>query len=588
MKKNGCIIIAIVFAFFFQGFAYGQKINEQVIKSEIKKVKLFLTAGEMYHEASIKLLKGRNKIIFSGISTYADPQSIQFNAEGNYRIVSISTEMDFLAAEMYNPRIKKLSDSLDNLKDKLQYNEDMIASFQSELAVLEVNQNLKGDNQNLTVAQLKEVAEFYRTRTFEINQKLTKLNREQLKMNAQIENVRLQLLELNYSENLRSNQVIVLLDADVSISINGTIKYLVSDCGWAATYDLSATDINQKINLKYKAKVYNNTGNDWNDVDLILSTGDPNLSAAHPELVPWYLSYYNTNEFFKKKAYYAPQNVQYDYHQQAVSNMNMANTRVYESIVLEEKDKNSKGVVNNELRKSELFWGNAINGNLQLGVGVKQIEVSQLTTEFEIASKFSCPSDAKPYTVNVKEMNLDATFSYVCVPKMDHAAFLIANIVGWQDLDLIPGSTNVYFSGVYVGISEIDTKNVNDTLSLSFGRDNKVQVMRKLKKELSSKRVVGNSKKDSYLYEIVVRNNRNVPIKIDIFDQVPISTNGDITVAVDNISGAAKDEVTGETKWAVTIQPAEVKSYEIGFTIKYPKEADIKVEQFRTISCPSF
>ena len=50
-----------------------QQSADQVIKSEIKKVKLFLTSGEMTHESEIKLAKGRNKIIFSGISAFADP-----------------------------------------------------------------------------------------------------------------------------------------------------------------------------------------------------------------------------------------------------------------------------------------------------------------------------------------------------------------------------------------------------------------------------------------------------------------------------------------------------------------------------------
>ncbi len=94
---------------------FGQNVYEQVIKSDIKKVKLFLTAGEMQHEQPLKLVKGRNKIIFSGISTYADPQSIQFEGDGNYRLVSVSTEMDFLAAEQFNPRISILQDSLEIL-----------------------------------------------------------------------------------------------------------------------------------------------------------------------------------------------------------------------------------------------------------------------------------------------------------------------------------------------------------------------------------------------------------------------------------------------------------------------------------------
>jgi uncharacterized protein (TIGR02231 family) len=221
-------------------------------------------------------------------------------------------------------------------------------------------------------------------------------------------------------------------------------------------------------------------------------------------------------------------------------------------------------------------------------VGMRQIEISELTAEFIIPNKFSCPADAKPYMVDVKEMDLDATFSHITVPKLDNGAFLLAHIVGWQELELIPGPTNVYFAGEYVGVSEIDTRNVSDTLSLSFGRDNKVTVMRKLKKEMSFKKVIGGSKKESYLYEIVVRNNRNVPVKIDIYDQIPISNSSDITVTIDELSGAKHDLLTGEANWQSVVQPGEVKSVEIGYTVKYPKDANITLQRFKTVSCPSF
>ena len=583
MRKIVCLLL------FVPVISWAQKPNEINVKSQIKKVKLFLTAGEMTHSTEVKLLKGRNKLVFSGISAFADPQSIQFSANQNYKLVSVSTEMDFMAAEQFNPKISKLKDSLDLLKDNHQLNIDINNSYQAELAVLNTNRDLKGNTQNLTVAQIKEAAEFYRTRTLEINRQITKLNKEKNALNNQIELLRFQLTELNFNENQRSNQVIVLVDCDASVNANCNLSYLVSDCGWAATYDLAATDLNQKINLKYKARIYNNTGNAWDNVDLILSTADPKLSASQPNLQPWYLDFYNLGVQSKSsggKGYYAPQAYEETFRQQAENNLNIANQRVFDNYILGKDDEQS----NNE----QLGW--KMDGLTRLNerkvqkpvVAMKQIEISELTTEFVIENKFSCPTDGKPYSVDVKEMNLDATFTHVTIPKLDNGAFLIANIVGWQDLDLIPGPTNVYFGGVYVGVSQVDTRNVSDTLSLSFGRDNKVVVMRKLKQELSSKTVVGSSKRETYLYEIAVRNNRNVPIKIVVYDQIPISKNESVSVVTEQTSNAKKDVETGELKWELTIQPTETKSVELGYSVKYPKDAMVTLQRWRTISAPSF
>lgn len=562
-----------------------QKVEKQIIKTEVDEVKLFLTAGQMAHHEKVTIKKGRNRLVFTGISAYADPQSIQFVGDGEYRLVSVSTEMDFLAAEQFNPEISVLKDSLENLSDAHQNTQDILDSYLAEQAVLNTNRDLGGNNQNVTVAQIKEAGEFYRKRTLEINQAITKLKKEKRRLSETIETLRFQLVELNYNENQRSNQVVVLLDCDETKAIEMSLKYLVSDCGWAATYDLSAIDINQKINLKYKAQVYNNTGNDWKDVALTLSTGDPNLSASHPELSPWYLNYYSAAYINSKsdKKYYAPKGLEQDYRNDVVSNINIANQRAYDNYyTLDDAEKMNGQLSMNKLELSK----NQVVGNAP--VQLRQIEISELTTEFIIENKFSCPTDAKPYTVNVKEMDLDATFSHITVPKLDKAAFLMANIVGWQDLDLIPGPTNVYFAGVYVGMSDINTRNVSDTLSLSFGRDNKVVVMRKLKKELSSKKIIGNSKKDSYIYEIAIRNNRTSRINIKVYDQVPISNNTDITVTVDQLSEGVQDLTTGEVKWNLTIPSMDVQAKEIGYTVKYPKTSDITIQTFRTVSAPSF
>ena len=575
-----------ILLFLLPFYGLSQDINDQVVKTNIDEVKLYLTAGQMTHKQDIQITKGRNKLIFSGISAYADPQSIQFKGESAYTLVSVSTEMDFLAAEEFNPRISVLKDSLEELKDEQQNVNDILDSYYAEQAVLNTNRDLGGKNENLTVTQIREAADFYRKRTLEINREITKLKKQRRKLSAQIEDTRYQLVELNYNENQRSNQVIVLLDSDVNTTMSSTLRYLVSDCGWAATYDLSAEDLNQQINLKYKAQVYNNTGNAWKDVALTLSTADPNLSASHPELSPWYLTHYNAQtKSSGKKKYYVPQNNQADYRQEAISNINMANERAYDNYYVE------GGL--DETMEQNRFEDNNFRLIQQQKVGnqnvkMMSIEISELTTEFEIENTFSCPSDAKPYMVDVKDMHLDATFSHVTVPKLDRAAFLLAHIADWQELELIPGPTHVYFGGRYVGMSRIDTRNVSDTLSLSFGRDDKVVVMRKLKKEMSIKRVAGNTKKESYLYEIAVRNNRSVPIKIEVYDQVPISQSNDITVFVDEISDGIQDELTGEVVWNLGIASGGVEGKEIGYTVKYPKNTNITMKRYRTVSAAYF
>jgi hypothetical protein len=568
------------------------KIHDQDLETKIDQVKVFMTGAELVRTPSIVLKQGRNKLVFTGISAYADPSSLQFKAVKDFRIISVNTEMDYLNYKRSNKRITSLTDSLSFFSLEVRNLTDVASAYRAELEILKKNQSIKGQNSNLTVDELKKMADFVRERTLRIQKDMSKNSAEQAKLNLEKRRVQAQLSELNYSETNRSNQIILIIDADQEIQIKPNLKYVVSNCGWASIYDVVAKDVSGDIKLVYKGQVFNNTGNDWNYVDLVLSTGNPNMSASAPVLPAWFLNYNSYGNIQvkgtmnKKRNYAVP--VQNNYQQiQQNGIQNIANNeREYGGLDLINSD--AANAPAGDIGRFNAGYISGVKTKAKAQVKYRTLQVSQLSSDFEIDRKYTIPADAKAYTVEIAQHNLKATFSHVAVPKMNKDAFLLANITGWEDLDLVPGPTKVYFGGNYVGQSEIDTRNVDDTLGLSFGRDAKVLVTRKSMKEFTSQKVIGNNKKDSYSYEITVKNNRNSSISLDLYDQVPISQHSDITVTVDEISAAQKDEATGELDWTVKLNAGESKSYKISFTIKYPKNKKITVKKFRAISAPSF
>ena len=559
MKINMKKILFALLLIPFIGTA--QKMNTTRMDVPISKVKLFPSSGEMLHQKEVRLVEGRNQLIFTGLSAYADPQSIQFASNQDYRLISITTELDFKTAEMQNKRIMSLKDSLNRLMDQVQLNKDELAANQTQLNFLNANQNIKGSNSNVTVAQLKDAIDFYKAKTLEVNKNISKLNKEKVQLNSELSKVKTQLSELNFSENQRSNQVIILLDVSKPSIAACKLTYIVGNCGWEAAYDVSAKELSEKVNLKYKARLYNKTGNDWDHVDLVLSTADPKVSATQPIMNPWYV---NTAPVYR-----AP--------------VSMKGSRNDYVVSAEKKMEQSQYQMDASLEEV------TVQKNKQdENVNFKQIEVSAFTTEFEIKDTFSCPSDGKPYSVDIKEVDLPSSFTHFVVPKMDNGAFIMANILNWQELDLISGPSSIYLNGAVIGNSEIDTRNVSDTISLSFGRDNKVVVMRKLKKELSSRKVIGSSQRETFLYETTIRNNHSSSITIYVYDQLPVSKNDQITVSQEVVSNGTVNALTGEVKWEFTLQPGETKKFDFGYSVKYPKDMNVNLKQFRTISAPSF
>lgn len=555
-------ILSLLFSISLTMVVYSQSVEKHTISTDVNSVTVYLSGAEVERKVDYTLKQGLNELRFNDISSQADSRSIQFALDQKTDLLSITMERDYLNLTKANEEIKSIQDSIELLSKEKQEIDDELNAFEAEKQVLLKNQQIGGDNVSLTVEQIRSTADFYRKRTSEINKTITQYSREKKTIDKQIMLLQQQLREFNYKENAKNNVIVVLVEMPQSGKVSGTLKYNVSNTGWAPSYDLIAEDISGNIELKYKAKVFNNTGNDWENVKLKLSTGDPNLSASVPLLDPWHL---NTSSFnnIGKMSYSVPQ----------------AQSRI--------KQQNANNFLDGEGRLQNAHTGD-LAGNMPPAVTMTTIEVSELTTEFEIEKTYSIPSDSRPYIVEITEYDLEANFSHISVPKLDKDAFLLAKIAGWEKLDLVPGPSNVYFAKTYVGESYINTRNVEDTLGLSFGRDEKILITRRKVEEFSSKNVIGNWKKDTYTYEIIVKNNRNRSINMELNDQVPVSQNSDITVSIEDISNAKLDEADGKLIWNVNLEPGEAKKYKVSFTIKYPKTKNISVKKFRTISAPSF
>jgi len=537
---------------------FGQNTEStQEVSTPVQSAIIYLYGAEVNHSKQVTLNSGRNKIVFVGLSAKLDSKSIQVNATGDVSILAISDVINYMANQKESIKIKQLKDSALLLNDVIsQLNNDKDA-FVTEKNMLLVNDKIGGNEKGVAIAELKLAADFYRSRIKEINAEVFKLDKKTIQLNEVLSKTNQQLRELNAKNNQPTSEITILLSSATKTTTTINLKYIVSDAGWAPSYDLHAEDINQPIELKYRAKVFNNTGIDWNDIKIKLSTSDPSQSASKPVLLTWNLDYYS-GPVYKGNVY---------------SNSNAA--PAYQS---------NQGYIQNSITSNQSIDAqekSAPNKNVK-PIEFEEIQVSELSAEFDIKTSYSIPSDAKPYIVDVTEYKLPATYQHHSVPKIDRDAFLLARITGWEDLDLVEGPANVYYGGTYVGQSYIYTRSADDTLDLSLGRDNKVLVTRSKVKEFCNTKYLGNAKKETFGYEMVVKNNRKTAVQIDVLDQIPVSTQSDIIVEALEITKAEYDTKTGKLTWTYTLQPGEVKKIVLTYSVKYPKTATINLQKTKS------
>lgn len=539
-----------------------QDVLEKEFKSKIAEVTVYLNGAEVKRTASGSVPVGKSIVVIDELSNKLDPSSIQVIPSNGIEMLSISSEINTLNPEKLEPRIKTLKDSVELISKKLQLVRDELDAYTTEKQTLLKNQSIGGANNGVSVLELEKAANFYRSRIFEVNKEVAKLSEKQSDLQKEVNKLNQQLNALNYKNNPYRRTIRILVETKTASTASFDVRYLVNSAGWEPAYDIVAEEIGKPIVLKYKARVFNNTDIEWNSIPLILSSADPYESASRPELDPWYLNY--GASYLKKKAGAGYKNEAYNSNRGSYGKVNDLS---YES--------------NAEIQQ--------VQQQYQKNVNYKTITVSELSVDFKISKPYTIPSDAKPYIVDISETNMPAEYSHIVVPKIDKDAFLLARVTGWEKLNLIEGPANIYFGNTFTGVSKINTLNFEDTLDISLGRDKKVLVSRTEKQDFQSKNIIGNQRKDSYTYEIKVKNNHDKAIKIEILDQYPISQNSEISVDVQNISSAEENKTTGELKWKTEIAKGDTKTYELSYSIKYPKNKQVSTKaRYRTISAPSF
>lgn len=212
-----------------------------------------------------------------------------------------------------------------------------------------------------------------------------------------------------------------------------------------------------------------------------------------------------------------------------------------------------------------------------IAMPTEQVE-RQTAVEFEIKIPYTIKSDNKNTIVEVDRYQLPVDYEYFAIPKISRDAFLLATITDWEKYNLLEGEANIFFENTYVGKTILDTRYVSDTLSISLGRDKNIQVTRDKVKDFNTKKFLGSKKEDTRAWKITIRNNKSQPIDMVILDQMPVSTTPEIEVNAEEVSGASRNEETGEVKWKLKLKPADKKEIELRYKVKYPKDRNLTIE----------
>ncbi len=546
--------------------------DEKVIPSKISKVTVYSQGAQIHRKANYSIGRGITEVIIDGVSRNIDANSLQVTATGKaiildtkYAIFYPKTSEAILSSESL--KIKKkmtiLNDSITSINFEIQSITDEINVYTATKNILANNGAIKGHGKvNDSIPLLKDAIEYYTEKMMVINKKIQVLKRAQNKLKTEKNGMTSRFNELrnqlnNNGGNVKPLQptyrITITFKSDASVTGKINVSYLVSNAGWTPMYDLRSESSSNTINLNYKAKVYQNTGIDWNDIKLNISTNNPYQNKTKPTLHPWYVDF---------NVYRRDQTI-----------------TTYASPI--EKDKKTR---NMPAKAETIGYGSRDFEEAVVPVDATyadefvDIVQNMISVEFHIDLPYSIKSNGQEHMVLVKNVDLDTKYKYYTVPKYDKSVFLVAELYKLDELQLVPASANIFFDGTYMGKTYIDPTTMDDTLSLSLGKDPNIIVKRTLLKKESKQKIVNSKMERTFAYSIEVKNLKGRSIELVVQDQLPITQNADIEIEVLESSKGKVDERTGLVEWHFTLKPKGSKDIQFAYKVRYDKDKQLYIQ----------
>jgi uncharacterized protein (TIGR02231 family) len=626
MKTIMCLLLFL---------ALNAKGKDIELKTKISDVTVFQTGAQVKRIGNTTLKAGENDIVISDATLLLKKESIQVKGEGDFTILSVNYQSSIDDLKLDKVKCAELELKENELKNKMEDITVKIEVLRNEEIIILNLQAVSTTTVGITVDQVVKAQEILRTKLLLIKNEKLAASRQMKQLYEEHQAISQQLTVVKTPKQNIVYEIIVRVLAKKETKAEFELSYIVPNAKWFPTYDLRVKTVLEPLVIDYKANVTQQTGEDWNNVKLKLSTGDPSLSSQKPKIETWWLElnepYYQPKQ---QSNYYKYTDAKYSKINGKVMDKNTGEPMAFcnvmvegtnigtntdfdgkFSLVLPENAKNIKvsyvgynsqviainsEMINVFLEESEamlseiaVFSGkeetlneSSIRGSRALSaVVLKQCEISKVSrsaievssvlnivsTEFNIEEKYSIISDPKNIVVSIQSITTDAKYQYYCAPRLDKDVFITAQLVNWEQYNLLEGQANVFFEGTFVGNTLLDTRFLTDTLEISLGRDKSVKIERKKSKDFNRHNVFGNDNIAYRDWDITVRNGKQQPINIIIEDQFPMSEDSKVIVTQEEKGDGKLNETTGIVTWPLKLDPVSTKKLQLKYKVKYPK-----------------
>ena len=519
--------------------------NEMASISNIKNVIVFNKGVNVQRCGSVTLKEGDNTIYIQELSPYLANESIQFLMKSNKVIInSVSKEMNYLGIPNHlSNDVKLLNDSLLKTKENLRLANVAMEVYNQEKDLLNENKSVLKLSKEFIIDDLMDLTDFFRERMLDVEGKISNTNKEIAKINKTIQNIERQINALNSKAKNQYSNVVIQVTSEVNKKIDYELSYNINNrAGWKPCYDLRVDKINDSVNLTYKAEMYQNTNEEWEDIKISLSTGNLNQSNNAPSFNPNYL-YAKNNNYINKSRVLTTAAPRYDVYETEGANVDVG--MAMEDDIMEVSSSSADFTT---------------------------VDFSGTQIQYDIGLPYSITSSNQSLFIEIQKINLFATYDYYSYPKMDKDVFLMCHLSSIAQQNFLSGEAQLFFEGKSVGKTYLDPLSTKKTIDLSLSRDLSIIAERKPIKKLSIETKIGDKVKQERTFEVSLKNNKQERVTVKLVDQIPVSNDKSINVELMESSEAKLTKNNGKLTWIIELEANTSVTKSFSYVIKYPED----------------
>ncbi len=537
--------------------------KEQPVESTIKSVTVYMDRASVTRHAGLSLEKGAYDLIFEKLPRSMDWNSVRARGTSKVRVVNMKVKREHILKPA-DPQIAELEKQLKEKQTEIVEHKDSLGTLSKKASLLDSIRVRTGEKASaqlegkLDRGNLVELMVFLDKEYGAISGKRRELSRKIEDVQKEINLIQRKINDLRSKLSVENIKAIVTVMVTEKTEEEIALDYVVNGASWHAEYDLRASATEEKAELSYFCVVNQRTGEDWKDVQLFLSTADPNIAVIPPTLRVWNVGM-----------------------RRPVLQKGKAGVQLQQLKRMSDRQDKIQFRTHVEFEDAESLPHEAYKA-----IQARVVERGGVAVTFAVPRRESIVSGPEPRRTTIALRTPKPKNTFITIPRHQQKVYLQAEITNNTPYTLLPGRMSIFFGTDYVGTTGISNVAPTQKFKVNFGADGNILVKReRVSKYEEDIGWGGKKRRITYEYKITLQNFKSGEVVVKVLDQIPVSTHEDIVVklvetnfpTIQEEPKAAQNKKKGILEWRAQLPPDPKRKNEITYKyyIEYPKDMDI-------------